>query len=299
MAQFGKASSKRGKASYSYSIIGMALVLFLFGIMGWFFLNIKKTGDYLKERIQVHAYLNSNINKKKDSVTIDSVMTYLKQQPYINSPDSIEYVDKSKAIQKWEAENDSSWKDFLINNPLPESIDFYVKAEYVKDTSLRSIEQSLRSQFPGTIADFKYPVEVVNKVSGYVKTGGLIFLLISIILTVLVIFSIDNTIRLAMFSNRFLIKTMQMVGATRGFIAKPMVQRAVINGLIASAVAIFCLRSFVSIIEGFMPEFRELGKESGLNYLYLMIILVGILISVISTYRAVIKYLKLKLDDLY
>lgn len=295
MAQFGKASSKRGKASYSYSIIGMALVLFLFGIMGWFFLNIKRTGDYLKENIQVHAFLSSTTKKK----TIDSIVSFVQGQSFTNMPDKVEYVTKEKAIQKWEAENDTSWRVFLKDNPLPESVDFFVKAKYVQKSSLDSISNILQDHFPGAISEFKFPVEVVNKVGNYVKTGGLIFMIISIILTILVIFSIDNTIRLAMFSNRFLIKTMQMVGATRGFIAKPLVQRAVINGLVASAAAIFCLRGFVSVIEGFMPEFKELGKESGMNYLFLFMTLVGILISVGSTYRAVVKYLKLKLDDLY
>lgn len=295
MAQFGKASSKRGKASYSYSIIGMALVLFLFGIMGWFFLNIKKTGDYLKENIQVHAFLTSTTKK----ANADSIVDFIRSQSFVSDTSTVEYITKEKAIQKWEAENDTSWRDFLKDNPLPESIDFFVKSKYVQKSSLDSISNILRDSFPNAISEFKFPVEVVNKVSSYVKTGGIIFLVISIILTILVIFSIDNTIRLAMFSNRFLIKTMQMVGATRGFIAKPMVQRAVINGLVAAAIAIFCLRSFVSIIESFMPEFKELGKESGLNYLYLLMVLVGILISVVSTYRAVIKYLKLKLDDLY
>jgi len=295
MAQFGKASSKRGKASYSYSVIGMAVVLFLFGIMGWFFLNVKKTGDYLKESIQMHVFLNS----KTDSTTINNMMTYLSSQPFVNVESGIKHITKDDAIKEWNQDNDESWKSILTENPLPESIDFYVKSKYVQAKTIDSIKTLLTSTYPGDISDIKYPLDVVNKVNGYVKTGGLIFMIIAIILTILVIFSIDNTIRLAMFSNRFLIKTMQMVGATRGFIAKPMVQRAVINGVVASAVAIFCLRGFVSVIEGFMPEFKELGKESGLNYLYLTMILLGMLISVVSTYRAVIKYLKLKLDDLY
>jgi cell division transport system permease protein len=292
MAQFGKSSSKKGKPSYGYAIIGMALVLFLFGIVGWFFLNLRKTGDYFKENIQVHTYLNRDASKKR----IDSLVKYIETLPYTNK---VEYVTKEKAIEKWNTENDTTWKMFLKNNPLPESVDFYVKANYVEEDSLNLLSNQLQSAYPGVISEFQFPTETVAKVSNYVKTGGIIFLFAAIILTILVVFSIDNTIRLAMYSNRFLIKTMQMVGATRGFIAKPINQRAVINGLIASFIAIIAVWASVLLIESFLPDFKLLHDNSGLAYLFLVIIILGILISLASTYRSVIKYLKMKLDDLY
>jgi len=292
MAQFGKASSKKSKPSYGYAIIGMSLVLFLFGIVGWFFLNLRKTGDYFKENIQVHTYLNRDAPKKR----IDSLVQYIQSIPYTNK---VEYVTKEKAIEKWNTENDTTWKMFLKNNPLPESIDFYVKASHVEEDSLNILSTQLQSAFPGVISEFQFPTETVAKVSNYVKTGGIIFLIAAILLTILVVFSIDNTIRLAMYSNRFLIKTMQMVGATRGFIAKPINQRAVINGLIASFIAIIAIWSSVLLIESFLPDFKLLHDNSGLTSLFFVIILLGIIISVFSTYRSVIKYLKMKLDDLY
>lgn len=292
MAQFGKASAKRSKPSYTYAIIGMALVLFLFGIVGWFFLNLRKTGDYFKENIQVHTYLNRDASKKR----IDSLVKYIQAIPYTNK---VDYVTKEKAIERWNTENDTTWKKFLKNNPLPESIDFYVKADYVDEDSLNILSANLQSSFPGVISEFQFPTETVSKVSGYVKTAGVIFLIITIILTIMVVFSIDNTIRLAMYSNRFLIKTMQMVGATRGFIAKPINQRAVINGLIASGIAIITMWFTVSIIEGLIPDFKLLRDSNGMFLLFFVIIILGITISVASTYRSVIKYLKMKLDDLY
>ena len=292
MAQFGKASSKKSKPSYSYAIIGMALVLFLFGIVGWFFLNLRKTGDYFKENIQVHTYLNRDASQKR----IDSLVKYIQTIPYTNK---VEYVTKEKAIQKWNTENDSTWMMFLKNNPLPESIDFFVKANYVDKDSLNILSNNLQTNFPGVISEFQFPTETVAKVSSYVRMAGIIFLIAAIILTILVVFSIDNTIRLAMYSNRFLIKTMQMVGATRGFIAKPINQRAVLNGLIASGVAIISVWGTVVLIESFIPNFKLLHDNSGLMKLFLVIIFLGMTISVASTYRAVIKYLKMKLDDLY
>lgn len=292
MAQIGKASSKRGKPTYAYAIIGVSLVLFLFGIVGWFFLNLRKTGDYLKESIQVHAYL-SPVAKKKQ---IDSVVNYINSIPYANR---IEYVTKEKAIEKYNAVNDTTWKNIIEANPLPESIDFFIKADYVQEDSLNALSTNLHAAFPGVISEFQFPTATVTKISKYVKIGGIIFLIAAAILTMLVVFSIDNTIRLAMYSNRFLIKTMQMVGATRGFIARPINQRAVINGFISACIAIVCIWVSIVAIESIIPDFKVLRDTQGLMMLFLVIVVLGITISLASTHRAVIKYLKMKLDDLY
>lgn len=292
MAQFGKGSSKKGKSSYIGAIIGVSLVLFLFGIVGWFFLNLRKTGDYFKESIQVHTYLNRDASKKK----IDSLTQYISAIPYANR---VEYVTKEKAMARWNQENDSTWKQFLSNNPLPESIDFYVKADHVEKDSLDLLATDLQTTFPGVISEFQFPTETVTKVSKFVKTVGIIFLIAAVVLTTLVVFSIDNTIRLDMYSNRFLIKTMQMVGATRWFIAKPINRRAVINGFIASFIAIAAVYGCILLVEKYRPEFKVLHDNNGLMMLFGIILIMGIAITLLSTHRSVIKYLKMKLDDLY
>ena len=292
MSQFGKSSSKRGKPTYAYAIIGVALVLFLFGIVGWFFMNLRKSGDYFKENIQVHTWLNPDAGKKR----IDSLKNHIAAIPYARD---VQYIDKEKAAKLWNQENDSTWKKFLDNNPLPESIDFYVKANYVQQDSLNLLSAELQNSFPGVIKEFQFPTETVTKVSKYVKMAAIIFLIAAIILTILVIFSIDNTIRLAMYSNRFLIKTMQMVGATRWFIAKPINIRAIINGLIASLIAIAAIWGTVFLVESFVPDFKVLHDNAGLLLLFFIIIILGISITLFSTHRSVIKYLRMKLDDLY
>lgn len=292
MAQFGKASSKRGKPTYAYAIIGVSLVLFLFGIVGWFFLNLRKTGDYVKENIQVHAWLNPNAPKNK----IDSLHSYITAIPYAKG---VEYVTKEMAIEQWNQDNDSSWRKFLDENPLPESIDFYIKANYVQKDSLDALSLDLLTKYPGIIKEFQFPTETITQVSKFVKTAAYIFLIAAIILTVLVVFSIDNTIRLAMYSNRFLIKTMQMVGATRWFIAKPINVRAILNGFIASILAIAAVWFTVSMIESLAPSFKVLHDTKSMLLLSLLIIVLGISITLLSTHRSVIKYLRMKLDDLY
>jgi cell division transport system permease protein len=292
MAQFGKASSKRGKPTYAYAIIGVALVLFLFGIVGWFFLNLRKSGDYLKESIQVHAWLYPEAGKKR----IDSLKNYITAIPYAKN---VVHVTQEMAAVEWNKENDTTWKKFLDNNPLPESIDFYIKANYVQKDSLDALASNLQTNFPGVINDFQFPTETVTKVSEYVKTAAIIFLAAAIILTILVVFSIDNTIRLAMYSNRFLIKTMQMVGATRWFIAKPINIRALINGLIASGIAIGAIWSTILLIETLAPDFKSLRDNKSMILLFSAVLGLGISITLFSTHRSVIKYLRMKLDDLY
>ena len=292
MSQFGKSSSKRGKPTYAYAIIGVSLVLFLFGIVGWFFLNLRKTGDYFKENIQVQCFLNRDATPKK----IDSLKNYVTALPYVKSA---EHVTKEMAIKKFEADNDTTWRQFIKSNPRPESIDFYVTADHVQSDSLRAISTNIESSFPGVIQEYKFPDEIVSKVGDFAKYMFIGFLVAAIILTILVIFSIDNTIRLAMYSNRFLIKTMQMVGATRWFIAKPINIRAIINGLIASGIAILLIWIVVILVESFRPEFKVLRDNKSLIILFLTIIVLGITITLVSTHRAVIKYLRMKLDDLY
>jgi cell division transport system permease protein len=292
MAQFGKASSKRGKPTYAYAIIGVSLVLFLFGIVGWFFLNLRKTGDFAKENIQVHAWLNPNAQKKK----IDSLKNYITAIPYAKD---VQYVTREMAIQQWNKNNDTTWKKFLDENPLPESVDFYIKAEYVQKDSLDALSIDLLTKFPGLIKDFQFPTETIAQISKFVKTAAYVFLIFAVLLTILVVFSIDNTIRLAMYSNRFLIKTMQMVGATRWFIAKPINIRAILNGLIASGISIVALWLTIILIENFEPKFKALHDNTGMILLFLAIVILGITISLFSTHRSVIKYLRMKLDDLY
>ncbi len=292
MSQIGKASAKRGKPSYVYAIIGVSLVLFLFGVVGWIFLNIKKTGDYFKQNIQLHAYLYRMATPEQ----IDSVKNYIVGLPYAVN---VEYITREKAIEIYDKENDTIWKQLAINNPLPESIDFYVKPNYVDKDSINKIENYLLTNFPTTVSELSSPKETVAGVSAFVKNTTWVLLIVAIILSLLVIISIDNTIRLAMYSNRFIIKTMQMVGATRGFIARPLDGRAIVNGLIASGIAIALMAVFISLSERYIPELRVIHDSKNMLLLFSGIIVLGLFITLFSTHRAVLKYLKMKLDELY
>jgi cell division transport system permease protein len=284
-------SLKRSKPTYIYSIIGVALVLFIMGIMGWIFLNIRQAGNALKEDIVINAYLRT---QNKD--TIAAIQNYISSKPFVKN---VSYIDKEKARAIWNKENKEDWSNILDYNPLPESIDFYVLAEYVNEDSLRKISDDIMGQYGQQITEFTYPTALVSGLGEKAASIGLIFLVISILLCVIVIVSIDNTIRLAMFSNRFLIKTMQMVGATRGFIVRPMNTRAIINGSISALIAIALLFGLIQWSHFEFPLLKQIQNNNLLMLLFVGMILVGIGISLYSTHRSVVKYLKMKLDDLY
>jgi cell division transport system permease protein len=291
MAEIGKSSLKRSKPNYIYTIVGVSLVLFIMGIMGWFFLNINSVGNAFKEDIRLSAYLRT-LNKD----TIGQIQQFIASKPYAKD---VIYVDKNSAKQIWNKENNEDWAKILDVNPLPESIDFYAKADYVNKDSLLKISDDLMGAYGNQITDLQYPQTLVNNLNERASKIGLIFLVVAIILSVIVIFSIDNTIRLAMFSNRFLIKTMQMVGATQGFIAKPLNIRALINGLISSGIAIVLLFSLIGWAESQFPQLKVIRNMSHTLILFGGITILGVGISVLSTYKSVLKYLKMKLDELY
>lgn len=291
MAAVGKSSMKRSKPNYIYSIVGVALVLLILGIMGWFFLNISSVGNAFKEDIRLSAYLRT-MNKD----TIGQIQQFIASKPYAKN---VVYVDKTSAKQIWNKENNEDWAKILEVNPLPESIDFYAKANYVNKDSLNKISAELMAAYGNQITELQYPQSLVTNLNERASKIGLIFLVVAIILCVIVIFSIDNTIRLAMFSNRFLIKTMQMVGATRGFIAKPMNIKAVVNGLISSLIAIALLFTLIGWAESQFPQLKAIRDVKLTLILFGGMMVMGVGISVFSTHRSVLKYLKMKLDDLY
>ena len=291
MSSTGTSALKRSKPNYIYSIVGVAIVLFIMGIMGWLFLNLQSIGDSFKEDIRISVYVRTS-----DKNTVGAIQQFIASQPYAKN---VEYINKEKAKAIWNKENNEDWAKILEANPLPESVDFFAKADYVNTDSLTKITAAIENTFNKDIADIQYPKSLVTNLNERATKIGVIFLVMSIVLCLIVIISIDTTIRLAMYSNRFLIKTMQMVGATRNFISKPLLIRALLNGLISAFIAIFLL---FGLIEWATTQFPKIGMLQGIsNSLILFggLIVLGVGISVLSTYRSVLKYLKMKLDELY
>ncbi len=290
MAQIGRGSSKRSQPSYFMAILGVSLVLFILGILGWIVINANKLGDYFKENVEVRVYLRENISSK-DSTTL---VQYVANKPYVKE---YTYVTKDLAKQKFLADGNDDWKNVLDKNPLQASIDFTLKNQYVDADTLKAIKSDLQQNIG--VSDVQYPESLVTNLNRNVRKISLILLGIAVLLCIVVIVLIDNTIKLAMFSNRFIIKTMQMVGATRWFIAKPMDYRAIINGAISGVIALAGIIGLVFIAENQLPELKAMRDVRWLSLMGIGIIVLGMLISLFSTHRSVIKYLKMKLDDLY
>ncbi len=272
------------------SIVGVTLVLFLLGIIGWLVINANKLGDYFKESVEVRAELRGDLNPK-DSVAL---MEYISSKPYVRS---IKFVNKQEAQQIFLGDGNKSWEGILDANPLPNMINFKVKQEYMNTDSLAAIQADLSQQT--YISEVAYPKALVDNLNNNLRQISIILLVLTIVIALVVIFLIDNTIRLAMFSNRFLIKTMQMVGATRWFIARPMNIRAIINGAISGLIAIAAVIAVIIGFERILPEMKAIHDTRTLVLLFLALILLGICITVFSTHRSVLKYLRMKLDDLY
>jgi cell division transport system permease protein len=290
MAQFGKASAKRSKPSYFMAILGVTIVLFFVGVFGWLLLNASRYTEELKEDIKLQVYLRRSATQ----ADVDSLMQYIKSRPYTKT---VEYIDKETAKKQW-MEKEADFQELLDENPLPASIDFNLKNMYVQKDTIAAIKADLE-QRQLVIESVKYPAFVVEKMGSSVRAGLIVFASLAALFCILSIILIDNTIRLAMYSNRFLIKTMQMVGATRGFIARPLNMRAVLNGLIAALVAIGLIYGLMMLSEYFLPYLGDLRDNSKVAILFGFLILLGISITLFSTYRSVVKYLKMKLDELY
>ena len=290
MTQTGKSSIKKGKPSYFMSILGVTLVLFLLGIIGWLVINANKMGDYFKENVEVRTYLRGDMNPKDSA----ALMEYIASKPYVKS---IQYVTKEEGKKIYMEEESEDWNKVLDYNPLPNAIYFHIKRQYVQVDSLTNIKNDLEQQT--YVSDVKYPEALVGKLNKNIRILSAGLLVIVLIISVVVIVLIDNTIRLAMFSNRFLIKTMQMVGATRNFIARPLNKKAVINGAISGIIASAALYVIIMILEKYVDWLKVVHDNTLLLLLFLGLIVLGISITLLSTYRSVVKYLKMKLDDLY
>ena len=290
MAQTSKAAARRGKPSYLMSIIGVTLVLFLLGIVGWLTINGKKLVDYFKESVEVQVFLKPNV---ADSSRLN-LQSYIQAQPYTRN---VRYTDKETAKQEWLKSGNEDFAEFMDNSLLPTSIDFTLKADFVDSTRFPAIKADL-ARFP-IIDEVKYPNAVITEMQRNLNFINLVLAGIALLIAVSVIILIDNTIRLAMFSNRFLIKTMQMVGATRGFIAKPMNIKAIINGAISAGIAILLLYIVILSAQKFLPELKALQDYTLMIVLFVALVIIGITITLFSTHRSVLKYLRMKLDELY
>ncbi|MFB6343385.1 cell division protein FtsX [Saccharicrinis sp. FJH62] len=270
--------------------ISITLVLFLIGIMGILIFSGDQISDYVRENIGFSIILKDDA---KD-VDVHRIQKYLDATEYVKST---QYIDKEKAAEELQAELGEDFIEFLGYNPLLASIEVKLKAEYANPDSLTIIENEFKA-YP-QIKEVIYQKDLVSLVNENVRKITVVLLLFCLLLFIVSVALINNTIRLAIYSQRFLINTMQLVGATRSFIRRPFVNRIILDGLIAAVLAILLLTAAIYSIQNELSAIISLKDLDLIAMVYSLVLLIGIIISQMSAYFALNKYLRLRSDELY
>jgi cell division transport system permease protein len=276
--------------SYLTLVISVSLVLFLLGILGLVIINTKELSDYFKESLSFSVILGDETREPD----IRMLQKDLDAKPYVKST---EYVSKDQAAVKMKEDLGEDFISFLGDNPLPPSIDVYLLASYTNPDSVAKIEKYIL-QYP-FVKEVWYEDSLLFLINENVRKISLFLLIISSFLFLIAVTIINNTIRLAIYSKRFLIRTMELVGATRSFIRKPFLVRSIYHGLLAALIAMLLLMGLLYLIE---KEFLMLFTFETTNLLILLgvlLIFAGILINLVSTYLSVNRYLVISEDKLY
>lgn len=289
-SSFDKFQKRRLISSYFSVVLSVFLVLFLLGVLGLFVINSKKLADDFKEKIAMTVFFD---NKANDSI-IKAFGTDLKKMPFAKS---YVYVSKEQAAKQHTDIIGEDFLTFLGENPLQNSYDIHIKADYVEKDSIAKIERNLRKN--EMISDIVYDKQLVNLVNDNIKKVSFWILIISGFLTVIAVLLINSSLRLSIHSNRFIIKTMQMVGATKAFIRKPFVMRSVKLGMLGAGLAILALIGLLLYLDTNFPSLGILDDKILIAFVLLTVLGIGILITWLSTHFATQRFLNLRTDDLY
>lgn len=274
------------------TIVGMSMVLFMLGLLGIILLNAKKLSDYAKENIGFAIYLNKNV-KEADIIQLKKT---LDAEVYVKST---EYIDEDRAVEilKEELGEEEDFMSFLEYNPLLASIDIRLNPDYAHPDSLAKFESQLLENPQIHEVDIRKDLAVL--INDNVQKISLLLLGFSALLLIIAVGLINNTIRLSIYSHRFIIKTMQLVGATHGFIRRPFVWKGIINGIIAALLAILLLYGVFYLTRQNLPEIIDLQNLEMYLTLFAIVMMLGVIISWFSTSLAVSKYLRAQTGDLY
>lgn len=284
------AAKRKLRSSYITTVISISLVLFLLGIIGLLFLNAQRLSEYVKENLGFTVMVNENSREAE----VQRLQKTLNASSYVREAN---YVSQDEAAEILEEELGEDFVDFLGYNPLLSSIEVKVYAEYANPDSMAVIEEEVMN-FP-QVKEVYYQKNLLHAVNDNIEKISLVLGGFAILLMIIAIALINNTIRLSVYSRRFLIKTMQLVGATRGFIRRPFLVTGILNGLAGATIAIILL---TLLIYGLSNEFEGMIGFANIRLigvLFAIVVFLGILITFISTFFAVNRYLRMNADDLY
>ncbi len=278
-----KYARRRARSSAVSTIIGISLVLFMLGILGVLILNAQKLAKHVRENLQIQVFLADDLN---EAGTLQ-LRKEIDAEPYTLKT---EYISKEEAAEDLQREIGEDFMAFLGTNPLQAAIDLHVKAEYAVPDSLMHIASALEAH--EGVAEVVYSPDLVRQINENVNKIGLVLLGFSALLLLVAIALINNTIRLTIYSKRFIIRSMQLVGATAGFIQRPFVWQGILQGVYAGLIAILLIMGVLYVVRNRIPEFFEINDLPMFIQLFAIVAVLGITIAGLSTLLAVRRYLR-------
>jgi len=284
------ASAKKTKTIYISTVFGIAMVLSMIGLLGLILVEANNLSNYVKENIVLNVFV--------DDAAHESDVLQLQKQIEANTVvKQTQYVSKELAARNLQKDLGEDFVKFLGYNPLSQSIDVYLKAEYANSADINRFKATLLKN--PVVKEVKYQQSLVDQMNQNLTTISLIILVFAAIFVVLSVALINNTIRIAIYSQRFLIKSMQLVGATKGFIRKPFLLYGILHGLLGGLIAIIILLGTLSLAYKEIPDLVILRNYTEFGAIFIILIGIGVFISGFSTYLAVNKFLRLKIYNLY
>jgi cell division transport system permease protein len=276
--------------SYLSSIISISLVLFLVGVAGLVAVNAGAVSNYFKENIKISALLNLE-------TTDQEAISFAEELQKKEFTKSVEIISKEQGVKEMKALLGEDFLSVFETNPIPISLDIQVSAQYVTSDSLKKVEETLR-EMP-LVDDVAYQESLVELLNANLEKMGLVLAVFILLLLFISFVLINNTVRLNVYSKRFTIHTMRLVGATKGFISRPFIGQAFFQGLISGSVAVLALLGVLYLIRNEFNQLFLMFNFSLLAYVLLGVILLGVLICIISTIFVVRKLVSLTNDELY
>ncbi|QOD60160.1 FtsX-like permease family protein [Polaribacter haliotis] len=289
-SKFESYQKRRLASSYISVVISIALVLFMVGVLGFVLLKSTLVANRVKEKVAVTLFLKDNVSRKQ----IDGFKESLQKEEFTKR---IIYTSKQQAAKNYSKEIGEDFMKFVGENPLKNGIDIYLKAAFVTPEKMQELEtRFLKNAF---VAEVTYDKLLINLITKNIKRISFWLLVLSGFFGLVAIILINSSIRLSIYSKRFNIKTMQMVGATKSFIRKPFIWRSIRLGFIGAFLALIGLAVVIYYADKFAPSLGLLKDYVSLSYLTGGVLIVAFLITWLSTFFATQRFLNLRTDELY
>ncbi|HAJ80858.1 MAG: ABC transporter permease [Zunongwangia sp.] len=287
---FERYQKRRLISSYFSVVLSIALVLFLLGMLGLLVLNTKKVADHFKEQIAITVYFN-------DDAKEEAMQNLTKSLDTASYTRSVTFVSKEEAAKQTKEAIGEDFMEFLDYNPLQNSIDVYMNADFVSSEKVEEIAAKLSEN--SAVDEVSYDKPLISLLNNNLKKISFWVLIVSALFTFIAVLLINSSIRLSVYSKRFTIKTMQMVGATKGFIRRPFIWNSVKLGMIGAIVALIGMAAVIYYLNNSFAELNLLADKKIILALFGGVFLTGIIITWLSTFFATTRFLNLKTDELY